>query len=260
MAAIRGSIVADGDVRNGLPDLSGHAAAAPRVRVSFWCASRHHTMPSFAADARIPELWECPRCGLPAGPDEANPPPPPRTEPYKRPLAYLKDRRSDSDGAAILAAALARAEAARRQPALPSTEGEQVQRTPQRSQRPRAKTETPTGNAAPAAARPQQNRPQRNDLAAASPSAQTAAAGRRHHSAPRPVESELPPAGAETLRALAPATVRAGATAGASVRAMSVHERRAPASTRLGAEPARCRRRGCGYLVSQCRCRQGPLL
>jgi hypothetical protein len=42
------------------------------------------------------------------GRDQANPPGPPRSEPYKTHLAYVKERRSDSDGAAILAEALER--------------------------------------------------------------------------------------------------------------------------------------------------------
>jgi hypothetical protein len=82
--------------------------AAPRVRISFWCASKHETVPSFASDAAIPDLWDCPRCGLPANTDEKNPPPARRTEPYKTHLAYVKERRNDTDGAAILAEALER--------------------------------------------------------------------------------------------------------------------------------------------------------
>ena len=56
----------------------------------------------------MPETWDCPRCGFPAGRDQTNPPGPPRSEPYKTHLAYVKERRSDSDGAAILAEALER--------------------------------------------------------------------------------------------------------------------------------------------------------
>jgi len=82
--------------------------SAPRVWVSFWCASKHETRPSFATDAAIPETWECPRCGNPAGQDEQNPPAAPRVEPYKTHLAYVKERRSDTDGEAILAEAIAR--------------------------------------------------------------------------------------------------------------------------------------------------------
>ena len=44
----------------------------------------------------------------PAGTDENNPPAPPRVEPYKTHLAYVKERRSDTDGAAILEEALNR--------------------------------------------------------------------------------------------------------------------------------------------------------
>jgi hypothetical protein len=73
--------------------------SAPRVWVSFWCANRHETRPSFATDASVPDSWECPRCGYPAGQDEQNPPAPPRVEPYKTHLAYVKERRSDTDGA-----------------------------------------------------------------------------------------------------------------------------------------------------------------
>ncbi len=82
--------------------------AAPRIWISFWCANKHETRPSFATDAAIPDTWECPRCGNPAGQNEQAPPNPPRVEPYKTHLAYVKERRSDSDGEAILAEALAR--------------------------------------------------------------------------------------------------------------------------------------------------------
>jgi hypothetical protein len=59
-------------------------------------------------EADIPEEWDCPRCGLPGGQDEKNPPAAPRNEPYKTHLAYVKERRSDADGEAILAEALER--------------------------------------------------------------------------------------------------------------------------------------------------------
>lgn len=79
---------------------------APRVQVSFWCANRHETRISFLAGADAPAKWDCPRCGWPAGRDEQNPPAPPRIEPYKTHLAYVKERRSDSDAEAILTEAL----------------------------------------------------------------------------------------------------------------------------------------------------------
>jgi hypothetical protein len=81
---------------------------APRRRISYWCANAHESRPSFADDAEIPDTWDCPRCGLPAGQDRETPPSAPKNEPYKTHLAYVKERRSDADGEAILAEALAK--------------------------------------------------------------------------------------------------------------------------------------------------------
>ena len=83
--------------------------AAPRAWVSYWCSRGHEVRPSFAKepDIVIPETWDCPRCGMPAGQDKDNPPLPPKNEPYKTHLAYVKERRSDEDGAALLDEALA---------------------------------------------------------------------------------------------------------------------------------------------------------
>ena len=101
--AIRGSRVGAGPMGE-----AERGESAPRLRISFWCANGHETRPSFASDAQIPDTWDCPRCGFPAGQDEENPPAPPRTEPYKTHLAYVRERRSDADGEAILAEALAK--------------------------------------------------------------------------------------------------------------------------------------------------------
>lgn len=43
-----------------------------------------------------------------AGTDKDNPPAPPKIEPYKTHLAYVKERRSDGDGGDILQEALDR--------------------------------------------------------------------------------------------------------------------------------------------------------
>jgi hypothetical protein len=80
--------------------------SAPRQRISFWCANLHETRPSFSLDATIPDVWDCPRCGFPAGRDRDNTPDPPKTEPYKTHLAYVRERRDDNAGEAILAEAL----------------------------------------------------------------------------------------------------------------------------------------------------------
>ncbi|MFE2107240.1 RNA polymerase-binding protein RbpA [Kitasatospora sp. NPDC059463] len=101
--AIRGSRVGAGPMGE-----AERGESAPRNRISFWCANKHETRPSFAADAVIPETWDCPRCGFPAGQDEHNPPAPSRNEPYKTHLAYVRERRTDADGEAILAEALAK--------------------------------------------------------------------------------------------------------------------------------------------------------
>ncbi|MDS1268735.1 RNA polymerase-binding protein RbpA [Lipingzhangella sp. LS1_29] len=107
-SAIRGSRVGAGPMGE-----AERGEAAPRVHVPFYCANGHETVPSFASEAAVPEEWECPRCGFPAGKDRTQPPEPPRTEPYKTHLAYVKERRSDADGEAILEEALARLRANR---------------------------------------------------------------------------------------------------------------------------------------------------
>ena len=106
--AIRGSRVGAGPMGE-----AERGEAAPRLSVGFWCANRHESRIAFASDAEVPETWDCPRCGLPAGSDEQNPPPAPRTEPYKTHLAYVRERRSDEDGDALLEEALARLRARR---------------------------------------------------------------------------------------------------------------------------------------------------
>ena len=76
--------------------------AAPRQAVTDFCSHEHRSVVTFAVDAVVPESWDCPRCGFPAGQDEANPPAPPKVEPYKTHLAYVKERRSDAEAANIL--------------------------------------------------------------------------------------------------------------------------------------------------------------
>ncbi|MFR9728702.1 RNA polymerase-binding protein RbpA [Saccharopolyspora sp. MS10] len=99
--AIRGTRVGAGPMGE-----TERGESAPRRRVDYWCANGHHTRPFFSMDAEVPEEWDCTRCGLPAGQDEQHPPEARRNEPYKSHLAYVKERRSDSDGMAILEEAL----------------------------------------------------------------------------------------------------------------------------------------------------------
>ena len=93
--AIRGSRVGAGPMGE-----AERGDSAPRLHVSYYCASGHETRPAFAADAVIPESWDCPRCGLPANTDADNPP-------YKTHLAYVKERRSEAEAAQILEEAVA---------------------------------------------------------------------------------------------------------------------------------------------------------
>ncbi|MPZ65943.1 MAG: RNA polymerase-binding protein RbpA [Pseudonocardiaceae bacterium] len=109
--AIRGTRVGAGPIGE-----SERGESAPRRRVSYWCARGHESNVSFAVDAAEPETWDCPRCGFPAGKDSQQPPDAPRNEPYKTHLAYVKERRSEADGEAILAEALARLESHRTTP------------------------------------------------------------------------------------------------------------------------------------------------
>ena len=101
--AIRGSRVGAGPMGE-----AERGEAAPRVRIAFWCSNGHETRPSFSDEASVPEVWDCPRCGLPAGQDQSAPPAPTKTEPYKTHLAYVRERRNAEDGEAILAEALAK--------------------------------------------------------------------------------------------------------------------------------------------------------
>ena len=101
-SAIRGSRVGAGPMGE-----AERGDTAPRRRVVYFCAHRHESVLTFAVDAQVPDSWDCPRCGLPASLDSENPPPPPKIEPYKTHLAYVKERRSDKEAAAILDEAIA---------------------------------------------------------------------------------------------------------------------------------------------------------
>lgn len=101
-SAIRGSRVGAGpmgEAERGEP--------APRLKISFYCTNGHESAAMFSTESEVPEEWDCPRCGFPAGKDKDNPPVPIKHEPYKTHLAYVKERRNDTDGESILAEALA---------------------------------------------------------------------------------------------------------------------------------------------------------
>lgn len=83
---------------------------ADRIELSYYCSNGHVNSVKFAAaleDAEIPELLDCPNCGLPAGMDSKNPPTVAKHEPYKTHLAYVKERRTEEEAVALLEEAVA---------------------------------------------------------------------------------------------------------------------------------------------------------
>lgn len=104
-AAIRGSRVGAGPM--GEQD---RGFKAERITVSYFCSAGHEYSPQYAANvdaAEIPELLDCPSCGLPAGQDKANPPVIAKHEPYKTHLAYVKERRTEAEAKELLEEAVA---------------------------------------------------------------------------------------------------------------------------------------------------------
>ncbi|SCL37076.1 RNA polymerase-binding protein [Micromonospora rhizosphaerae] len=100
--AIRGTRIGSGPERP-----TERSEPAPRRAVTYWCGNHHRVEFLIAAEAEAPPVWDCPRCGQPAGPDAEHPPGRARTEPYKTHLAYVKERRTPEQAEAILAEALA---------------------------------------------------------------------------------------------------------------------------------------------------------
>ena len=104
-AAIRGSRVGAGPM--GEQD---RGYKAERITISYYCSGGHEYSPQYAANvdpAEIPELIDCPNCGLPAGQDKANPPVIAKHEPYKTHLAYVKERRTEAEAKELLEEAVA---------------------------------------------------------------------------------------------------------------------------------------------------------
>jgi hypothetical protein len=101
--AIRGRRVGAGPIR---PDEA--MEPVPRRHVTYWCANGHNVEPAFAVDAPPPPTWECPHCGQPAGLNQEAPPRRAEPAPFKTHLAYVKERRSDAEGEALVAEALVR--------------------------------------------------------------------------------------------------------------------------------------------------------
>ena len=102
-SAIRGSRVGAGPM--------GEAERGDQIErsvVLYWCGKGHVTPVSFAVEETVvvPDQWDCPKCGLPAGRDRNNTPNAVVNVPYKTHLAYVKERRTDVEGKKILEDAL----------------------------------------------------------------------------------------------------------------------------------------------------------
>ncbi len=103
-SAIRGSRVGAGPM--GEQDRGFHA---DRIQVSYWDEQGNETVRNFAAnlpEEEIPDIIDSPSTGLPAGRDKENPPSVAKLEPYKTHLAYVKERRTEAEAAALLDEAL----------------------------------------------------------------------------------------------------------------------------------------------------------
>lgn len=99
-AAIRGSRVGAGPM--GEQD---RGFKAERFTMNYYCAAGHSYSPQYALNVDpgdIPEIIDCPNCGLPAGQDKANPPVIAKHEPYKTHLAYVKERRTLKEAKELL--------------------------------------------------------------------------------------------------------------------------------------------------------------
>ena len=103
-SAIRGSRVGAGPMGEQYRGFKSE-----RVERHYYCINGHTQSPQFAAhvdQAEIPDMIDCPNCGLPAGQDKKNPPEILKHEPYKTHLAYVKERRTSDEAKALLDEAL----------------------------------------------------------------------------------------------------------------------------------------------------------
>ncbi|CAB4901291.1 unannotated protein [freshwater metagenome] len=103
-SAIRGSRVGAGPMGEQYRGFKSE-----RVQRSYYCINGHVQEPMFAAHidpTEIPDMIDCPNCGMPAGQDKKNPPEIAKHEPYKTHLAYVKERRTSDEAKTLLDEAL----------------------------------------------------------------------------------------------------------------------------------------------------------
>ncbi len=85
-----------------LEDPSGVELAA-RQDIGFVCANGHEFSITFSAEAELPTLWECPRCGIEARRADGVEPEVKATKPVRTHWDMLRERRSIEELEDILA-------------------------------------------------------------------------------------------------------------------------------------------------------------
>ena len=101
--AMRGSRIGAGPMGE-----AERGEVAPRRTATYWCHQHHVTTLTYATteDVVVPPMIDCRRCGAPAGQDMDSPPVPKVTAPYKSHMAYVRERRSQAEGDALVDEAL----------------------------------------------------------------------------------------------------------------------------------------------------------
>ncbi len=85
-----------------LADTSGVELAA-RQDIAFDCPNGHHFTRTFAVEAELPTIWECPRCGQVARRSDGVEPEAKQVKPQRTHWDMLRERRSIPELEEILA-------------------------------------------------------------------------------------------------------------------------------------------------------------
>ncbi|MGN6242715.1 MAG: RNA polymerase-binding protein RbpA [Motilibacteraceae bacterium] len=84
-------------------ETDSNVEAAPRVDVSYGCPNGHTVTVPFSAEAEVPVLWECPKCGAEALRTDGALPEPKKVKPQRTHWDMLMERRSIADLEELLA-------------------------------------------------------------------------------------------------------------------------------------------------------------
>ena len=80
---------------------------SPRLELDFDCPAHHHFSATFAAEASLPALWDCPTCWAPAVRSDGVRATAEPDKPIRTPWVHLRERRSLAELEVILAERLA---------------------------------------------------------------------------------------------------------------------------------------------------------